>query len=42
MNTKSRFLSAVVAAVKGKDLEMPWKRVSSNSVRVARRLAERR
>ncbi len=42
MKTKSRFLNAVVAAVKDRDLEMPWKRVSSHSVRVARRLAARR
>ena len=39
MKTKSRFLSAVVAAIREQELEMPWKRVSSHSVRVARRLA---
>ncbi len=42
MKTKSRFLSAVVAATREHQLEMPWKRVSSHSVRVARRLAARR
>ncbi|WP_298933848.1 hypothetical protein [uncultured Ruegeria sp.] len=42
MKTKSRFLSAVVAATRDQNLEMPWKRVSSHSVRVARRLAARR
>ncbi|WP_420584691.1 hypothetical protein [Ruegeria sp.] len=41
MRTKSRFLSAVVAATREHDLEMPWKRISSASVRVARRLAAR-
>ncbi|CAD0183786.1 hypothetical protein RUESEDTHA_00661 [Ruegeria sp. THAF57] len=40
MKIKSRFLSAVVAASKEKGLEMPWKHVSSRSVRVARRLAK--
>ena len=41
MKTKSRFLSAVIAATKDQKLEMPWKRVSSDSVRIARRLAAR-
>lgn len=42
MKTKSRFLKAVVTAVRDQELEMPWKRVSSHSVRVARRLAGQR
>ncbi len=42
MKLKSRFLSAVVAAASEQELEMPWKRVSSNSVRVARRIAAQR
>ncbi|WP_377190327.1 hypothetical protein [Ruegeria meonggei] len=42
MKPKSRFLNSVVEATKENELEMPWKRVSSNSVRVARRLATRR
>ncbi|WP_302476795.1 hypothetical protein [Ruegeria atlantica] len=42
MKTRSRFLSAVLVATREQKLEMPWKRVSSNSVRVARRLAARR
>ena len=42
MKMKLRFLSAVLAATREQQLEMPWKRVSSNSVRVARRLAARR
>ncbi|SDW70309.1 hypothetical protein SAMN05444358_1011544 [Ruegeria halocynthiae] len=42
MKSKSRFLSAVFAAVKDQEPEMPWKRVSSHSVRVARRLAAKR
>ncbi|WP_280635732.1 MULTISPECIES: hypothetical protein [unclassified Ruegeria] len=41
MKVKSRFLSAVVAATNEKTPEMPWKSISSDSVRVARRLAER-
>ncbi len=39
MKVKSRFLIAVIAASKEKGLEMPWKHVSSHSIRVARRLA---
>ncbi|WP_272871485.1 hypothetical protein [Ruegeria lacuscaerulensis] len=41
MKLKFRFLYAVVAAAREQELEMPWKRVSSTSVRVARRLATR-
>ncbi len=41
MKPKSRFLNAIVAAVKAHEPEMPWKRVTSHSVRVVRRLAER-
>ncbi|WP_302477842.1 hypothetical protein [Ruegeria arenilitoris] len=41
MKPKSRFLTAVVAAVMAHEPEMPWKRVSSHSARVARRLAGR-
>lgn len=33
MKTKSRFLSAVVAATREQQMEMPWKRVSSHSVK---------
>lgn len=42
MKTKSRFLKAMVEATRDQDLEMPWKRVTSNSVRVASRIAARR
>ncbi|MES0824456.1 hypothetical protein [Ruegeria sp. SCP11] len=42
MKMKSRFLSAVIAATGKQQLEMPWKRVSSQSVRVVRRLATQR
>ena len=42
MKVKSRFLDAMIVASLEKPLEMPWKRVSSSSVRVARRLADRR
>ncbi|WP_261307939.1 hypothetical protein [Ruegeria atlantica] len=42
MKVKSRFLSAVVAATREQAPEMPWKRVSSSSVRVVRRLARQR
>ncbi|QFT73938.1 MULTISPECIES: hypothetical protein [Ruegeria] len=42
MKTKSRFLKAMVAATRSQKLEMPWKRVSSHSVRVASRIAARR
>ncbi|WP_269149749.1 hypothetical protein [Ruegeria lacuscaerulensis] len=42
MKGKSRFLSAVIAASREKGLDMPWKGVSSHSIRVARRLAARR
>lgn len=42
MKTKSRFLRAVMATIRDQEPEMPWKRVSSHSVRVARRLAARR
>ncbi|WP_256439789.1 hypothetical protein [Ruegeria sp. R13_0] len=42
MKQKSRFLSAVIQAAQDPKLDMPWKRVSSHSVRVARRLATRR
>ncbi|MDX1742819.1 MAG: hypothetical protein R3186_04390 [Ruegeria sp.] len=42
MKMKSRFLCAVLAATREHQLEMPWKRVSSQSVRVARRMAARR
>ncbi|WP_424831284.1 hypothetical protein [Ruegeria sp.] len=41
MKSKSRFLSAVLMAIREQNPEMPWKRVSSRSVRVARRLAAR-
>ncbi|EEX09958.1 hypothetical protein SL1157_2005 [Ruegeria lacuscaerulensis ITI-1157] len=42
MKIKSRFLEAVVAATRDQKMDMPWKRVSSSSARVARRLAARR
>ncbi|MES0863036.1 hypothetical protein ABLN87_11815 [Ruegeria sp. SCPT10] len=42
MKSKTRFLNAVLAATQDQNLEMPWKRVSSHSVRVARRLMARR
>lgn len=42
MKPKSRFLKAMVAATRDHKLEMPWKRVSSHSARVASRIAARR
>ncbi len=42
MNSKSRFLKAVLAAAKEQKLEMPWNRVSRNSVGIARRKAAKR
>ncbi|MGI9370078.1 MAG: hypothetical protein ACR2O2_14695 [Ruegeria sp.] len=42
MKSKSRFLMAVLAAANEQELEMPWKRISSHSVEIARRMAAKR